>query len=58
MRLSISILGTEVLCISTDPEPDEDMARDLSGGNLSATPMGFVASMERPHEIDTPDRDW
>ena len=36
MRLSISILGTEVFAISTDPEPDEDTARDLSGGNLGS----------------------
>lgn len=36
MRLSISILGTEVFAISTDPEPDEETARDLSGGNLGS----------------------
>ena len=36
MRLAIRILGTEVFAISTDPEPDEDTARDLSGGNLGS----------------------
>ena len=36
MRLTIRLLGTEVLHVSTEPEPDEDTARDLSGGNLGS----------------------
>lgn len=37
MRLTIRLLGTEVLHVSTEPdEVDEDMARDLSGGSLGS----------------------
>lgn len=62
MRLTFRLMGLEVLVfeISTDadsssPEPDP---RDLSGGTLASTPMGFVASFERPQDIETPDRDY
>lgn len=64
MRLVVRILGLDLLDIElvTDSpayEPDEpDFSRDLSGGTTSAYPMGFTARMERPHEVDTPDRDW
>ena len=61
MRLNIRLLGTEVLNVSTDPEAapvDDDRSRDLSGGTTYASPMGFTARMEKPHEVDTPDRDW
>lgn len=34
MRLTIRLLGTEVFHVSTEPESDEDVSRDLSGGNL------------------------
>lgn len=36
MRLTIRLLGTEVFHVTTDEEPDEDIARDLSGGNLGS----------------------
>ena len=36
MRLTIRLLGAEVLHVTTEPEPDEDTARDLSGGNLGS----------------------
>lgn len=63
MRVTIRLLGLDLLDVelSTDPSspgPDDDTARDMSGGTLAATPMGFVAHMDRPHEVDTPDRDW
>ncbi len=32
MVLTIRILGAEVFHLSTNAEPDEDTARDLSGG--------------------------
>jgi len=62
VRLTIRLLSTEVLHIETSagsssPEPD-DCSRDLSGGTTSAMPMGFVAHMDKPHEVDVPDRDW
>lgn len=37
MRLSISILGTEVLAVSTDPAAD-----DTSSGEATAYPVGFA----------------
>ena len=62
MRLTIRFLGLDLLDVdlstdSSSPEPD-DTSRDLSGGTTGAMPMGFVARMDKPHEIDTPDRDW
>lgn len=58
MQLTIRLLGAEVLHISTDAEPEDDCSRDLSGGTTSAMPMGLVAHMDKPHEVDVPDRDW
>lgn len=63
MRLTIRAFGLDLLDIelSTDApaETDEDdFSRDLSGGTTYASAMGFTAHMERPHEVDTPDRDW
>lgn len=52
MRLTIRLLGTEVLHVTTDC--DEDNAP----GDCTTYPIGFVARMEKPHEVDTPDRDW
>ena len=58
MRLTIRLLGTEVFHVSTDPEPEDDTARDLSGGNLGsdrieAGPtdryMGFTNGREVDH---------
>lgn len=62
MRLTIRLLGLDLLDVemSTDspsPEPD-DTARDLSGGTTAATPISFLSHMDRPHEVDVPDRDW
>lgn len=53
MNLSIRLLGVEVFAISTD-----EAAQDSSPGDATAMPMGFVARMDRPHEAETPDRDW
>lgn len=36
MRLTIRLLGAEVFHVSTEDEPDDDIARDLSGGNLGS----------------------
>lgn len=36
MRPTIRLLGAEVFHVSTEDEPDEDTARDLSGGNLGS----------------------
>lgn len=64
MRLTIRLLGLDLLDVelNTDSpayETDEDdCSRDLSGGTTYASPMGFTAHMEKPHEVDTPDRDW
>ena len=55
MRLTIRLLGTEVFHVSTDPEPEDDKERDLSGGTLASTPMGFVARFDRPDELELPD---
>lgn len=43
MRLTVRILGCEVFHISNETEPD-DTERDLSGGTLTSTPVGFTAS--------------
>jgi len=63
MRLTVRLLGLDLLDVelstdATSPAPDDDCSRDLSGGTTAAMPMGFTAHMERPHEMDTPDRDW
>lgn len=64
MRLTLRILGLDLLDLelSTDapaePDEDEDFSRDLSGGTTYSSAMGFTAHMERPHEVETPDRDW
>lgn len=44
MRLTIRLLGTEVFHVSTELEPDEDTARDLSGGNLGSDHIEAGAS--------------
>lgn len=36
MRLTIRLLGAEVFHVSTEADPEEDTARDLSGGNLGS----------------------
>lgn len=55
LRLTIRLLGTEVLHLSTDPDEQQTIGLD---GDSTSYPMGFVARMERPHESETPDRDW
>lgn len=57
MRLSLTILGHEILAIDTTtadagPRPTQDR------GDSTSYPIGFIAHMERPHEMQTPDRDW
>ena len=59
MRLTIRLLGLDLLDVdlSTDspsPEPD-DTSRDLSGGTTASTPMGFVAHMDKPDDVDLPE---
>lgn len=65
MRLVVRLLGLELLDLELvtdsaayEATEDDDCARDLSGGTTFATPLGFTAHMERPHEVETPDRDW
>ncbi|MGZ7036441.1 MAG: hypothetical protein ACXVIQ_14620, partial [Ilumatobacteraceae bacterium] len=60
MRFTIRFLGHDLLDVdlSTDspsPEPD-DTSRD-DRGSFTSYPIGFVASMDKPHEMDMPDRD-
>lgn len=62
MRLSITFLGLDLLSIdvttdASSPAPEDDCSRDLSGGTTYATAIGFVSHMEKPHEVDVPDRD-
>lgn len=57
MRLTIRLLGTELLHISTDPEPEDDLARDLSGGNLGsadidAGPTDLYLGFTNGREVD------
>jgi hypothetical protein len=42
VRLTIRLLGAEVIHISTDPEPPYDPARDLSGGTVASTPINVA----------------
>lgn len=64
MRLVIRLLGLDLLDVElTTDSPvyetgEDDHSRDLSGGTTYASAMGFTAHMERPHEVETPDRDW
>ena len=64
MRLIVRFLGLDLLDLElvTDSPAyeagEDDCSRDLSGGTTFATGMGFTAHMERPHEVETPDRDW
>ncbi len=51
MRLAVTILGLDLLSVevSTDspsPEPDDDLARDLSGGTLTSDRLD-VGSTDR-----------
>jgi hypothetical protein len=59
MRITLRLLGLEVLDVwlSTDPEPDDDAARDLSGGTLSSQPVGFTARWELPDGAVRPEWD-
>lgn len=61
MRLTLRVLGLDLLDfeVSTDspsPEPDDDTARDLSGGTLASTPVGFVARYDRADDAELPER--
>lgn len=58
MRITICILGAEVLSIDTNPPDDEpyDEATILSGGTTSSMPVGFTATYEQPDEAGLPDR--
>lgn len=65
MRLVVRLLGLDLLDVELSTEPgcdghgeEDDFSRDLSGGTTYASAMGFTAHMERPHEAETPDRDW
>lgn len=61
MRITLRLLGLEVLDVwlSTDPdaEPADDVARDLSGGTLSSQPVGFTARWELPDGAVRPEWD-
>ena len=59
MRLSIRFLGLDLLTLEASTDEDEaedDKARDLSGGTLSASPVGFVARWDATDDADLPDR--
>ena len=64
MRLHVRVFGLDLLDVELTTEPscdgleDDDCSRDLSGGTTYASPMGFMAHMEKPHEVEPPDRDW
>lgn len=63
MRLIVRLLGLDLLdveLVTSAPceEAEDDCSRDLSGGTTHASPMGFTAHMDKPHEVETPDRDW
>lgn len=56
MRLTVRLLGLDLL----DVEVTTDTAA-MDGderGDCTTTPMGFTAHMPKPHEVETPDRDW
>jgi hypothetical protein len=54
VNLTIRPLGTELLHISTDSEQQQSGPN----GDVIGYPVGFTARMERPHESETPGRDW
>lgn len=55
MRLAITLLGLDLLTVELDTS-DGDNGSDP--GDCTTYPVGFVPRMEKPHEVDTPDRDW
>lgn len=63
MRLVVRLLGLDLLdveLVTSAPydAAEDDHSRDLSGGTTYASPLGFTAHMDKPHEVETPDRDW
>ena len=60
MRFSLRVLGLDLfdLTVSTDEDtaPEYDQARDLSGGTLGSTPVGFTARWERTDDAEMPER--
>lgn len=53
MRFSLSILGTEVLCIDTGSnEQAEDEWDDQ--GSVTSNPVGFCVNDPAPFEYDVP----
>ena len=52
MRLTIRILGTEVLHITTEPDPTE-----TGPGDCTTYPVGFVSRMPVPQDVELPDRE-
>lgn len=42
MRFTLRILGAEIFHVSTDPEPEDDKSRDLSGGTVSSIPISMT----------------
>lgn len=57
MRLTIRILGIELIDLEIT-QPDAGPSPTQDPGDCTTYPVGFVARMDRPHEMDTPDRDW
>ena len=53
MRLTVRLFGHEVLDISTEGDDDGPFR-----GDCTTQPIGFVARMDVPHEVEVPDRDW
>lgn len=55
MRLTIRLLGLDLLDVEVTTTDDSN---DDGPGDCTTQPIGFTAHMERPHEVETPDRDW
>lgn len=56
MRLSIMVLGWELLAVELGPAAEVEMP-DIDGGYLTSMPIGFVANHELPEESGLPYRE-
>lgn len=61
MRLTIRLLGLDLLDVEVNADAPSSALEDQGAdnpGDCTSYPMGFTAHMPKPHEAETPDRDW
>ena len=58
VRLILRILGQDLIDVELHRHGADASSPAPDRGDCTTYPIGFVAHMDKPHEIDTPDRDW